>query len=92
MPAKIPTVSHRFPRASVVLALIVIACLLGGLMGCSKMNDADTELRHSNLIVYTDPLSGCQYLKPAGYSGLAPRMDASGKQVCLLGAKAGGVL
>jgi len=42
-------------------------------------DDSDGPHENSHMDVYTDHLTGCQYLYR--YS-LTPRMDASGKQVC----------
>jgi len=42
-------------------------------------DDSDGPHENSHMDVFTDHLTGCQYLYR--YS-LTPRMDASGKQVC----------
>jgi hypothetical protein len=36
----------------------------------------------SGMALYTDHLSGCQYLRGSLFGGLTPRMDSDGKQVC----------
>lgn len=32
--------------------------------------------------VYTDPVTGCQYLRTGNGDSLVPRMTADGKQIC----------
>jgi len=36
----------------------------------------------SGLLLYTDHLTGCQYLKGGILGGITPRLDRSGKQIC----------
>jgi hypothetical protein len=48
-------------------------------------DDSDDWINHkrSNLIIYTDHRSGCQYMQ-GGFFGdnITPRMDENGKQIC----------
>lgn len=103
---RIPTCS-RLPRAWIIFTIIVAACLLGALAGCSRRGEsvmdrveqveAKEKIQASSssgiLRSIKDPDTGCEYLVFAGPSGgITPRMDREGKQICLLGAKAGGVL
>ena len=86
----IPT-RRRYPRAWVVFSIIVVACLMGALVGCDS--PAATNTGNSwTPSVWTDSETGCQYLSPRDGKAITPRMGRDGKQVCLMGAKAGGVL
>lgn len=44
-------------------------------------DDSDPPDGHSGMTIYTDHLTGCQYLKKGG-SSLTPRLDRDGKQIC----------
>jgi hypothetical protein len=37
--------------------------------------------KRSGMIVYTDHLTGCQYLKGGAFGGMTPRLDGAGRQV-----------
>ena len=67
---------------AVMLALMGIAflCMVYGLLGpYEPRDDSDGPTENSHMEVFTDHLTGCQYL----YRGsLTPRMDRTGKQVC----------
>ena len=64
--------------------LVFVCALLAA--GCSRTglshDDSDPPDGHSGLDVRTDALTGCQYLTVVR-GGLTPRLDASGKQVCV---------
>lgn len=56
------------------ITIIAIGLLLGA-CGLRDMGD--------NLAVYTDPLTGCQYVQSnTARGGLFPRLRADGTQVC----------
>jgi hypothetical protein len=56
---------------------------LGALLmfGPVGRDDTDPPSGRSGMGLYTDSLTGCQYLSHA-FSGLTPRMDSAGHQVC----------
>ena len=56
--------------------LIIFALALSG---CGKW---DYQSLGGGLAVYRDSLTGCEYLRPIGYSALTPRVDADGKHIC----------
>ena len=60
---------------------ILMVLSLVSLVGCGVRDDTDPPNGISGLNVFTDHLTGCQYLK-AGLGGLTPRMDQNGKQIC----------
>lgn len=45
-------------------------------------DDTDPPNGRSGLIIYTDHLTGCQYLTPGIWGGLTPRIDADGMPIC----------
>lgn len=55
-------------------ALIVMVAVL---TGCDATVSASTPL-----VVYTDNITGCQYLGRSTDGGLTPRMDRHGKHIC----------
>lgn len=60
-----------------IFALMVLVSLVG----CSfPHDDTDPPNGTSGLNLYTDNLTGCQYL---GHNGLTPRMGPDGKQICI---------
>ena len=66
-------------RASTVVFLAV--GLMWLIILYSRHDDSDPPGGHSNLQVYTDARTGCQYLGH-GFGGLIQRFDESGKQIC----------
>ena len=46
-----------------------------------RHDDSDPPGGHSDMSVYRDELTGCEYLGHL-LSGMVPRMDENGKQVC----------
>ncbi|HET8688312.1 MAG TPA: DUF6440 family protein [Methanosarcina sp.] len=62
--------------------ILIAGAVLAVLAGCSAKDDSDPANGYSGMSVYTDHLTGCQYLGISGGSALTPRMDASGRQVC----------
>lgn len=75
---------------------IAVAAIAALLTGCGKIeapyndhgggpvqkDDTDPPNGRSGLTLYTDNLTGCQYLAIHYNSGLTPRMGKDGKQVC----------
>ena len=60
---------------------ILMILALVSLVGCGGMkDDTDPSDGVSGLGLYTDHLTGCQYLTRG--RNLTPRMNAEGKQVC----------
>lgn len=53
--------------------------MYGAMQPYQPQDDSDGPNHNSHMEVFTDYLTGCQYLYR--YS-LTPRMDANGKQVC----------
>jgi hypothetical protein len=66
-----------------------ILALVAALAGCSggHRDDSDPANGRSGLAIYTDNLTGCQYLQAGGDRALTPRMGADGKQICGKGEK-----
>lgn len=62
------------------IALIIALEIVGHYL---PHDSTDPPNSRSGLGIYTDHLTGCQYLASGfGFGGLTPRMDANGKQVC----------
>lgn len=66
-------------RWSAYFLVAFTAAVLLALCGCAK---AQEDLDRAPFKVYTGPETGCEYVRPWGYAGIAPRMDRDGKQVC----------
>lgn len=47
-------------------------------------DSTDKKPERSGLGLYTDAMTGCQYLSAKG-SGITPRLDENGKQICRKG-------
>lgn len=72
---------------------VIVAAALSALATAAALQEykpdggsARSIVRYENpaLAVYTDPDTGCQYIKSLGASGgFTPRMLADGKQLCL---------
>jgi hypothetical protein len=62
-----------------VLIVIVAVCVISAMVFYPRDNTTAATARTGGMIVLTDEFTGCQYLYK---SGIAPRMDATGKQVC----------
>jgi hypothetical protein len=62
------------------LALPILLCL-GGCDGDGAVQRTHDGVE-TGLILYTDILNGCQYVRASGRDGLTPRMGKDGKQVC----------
>ncbi|MYM65455.1 hypothetical protein GTP45_01230 [Pseudoduganella sp. FT55W] len=73
------------------MALSVVMAI-AALVGCSQRDDSDPPGGRSGLLIYTDNLTGCQYLSRPRFllkpEPLAPRMRADGTQVCVQDSKA----
>jgi hypothetical protein len=64
---------------AVLMALLWGLMLYGAMQPYEPRNDSDGPNEPSHMDVFTDHLTGCQYL----YRGsLTPRLDAYGKQIC----------
>jgi hypothetical protein len=63
----------------VTVFIVIVAVILAGR---GDRDDTDPPDGRSGLSLYTDSKTGCQYLR-AGISGLTPRLDRDGKQICL---------
>ncbi|ENU7737903.1 hypothetical protein ACE3YX_004564 [Salmonella enterica] len=70
------------------LAFVLVWAVSWVLFEAGVTRDSTDGDSPSNLRLYTDALTGCQYL--GNGNGLTPRMDAQGYQVC--GDKSGGKL
>ena len=66
--------------------LFMLCCgllfVLSAMLPYEPRDDSDGPHENSHMEVFTDYLTGCQYLYR--YS-LTPRMDANGKQICKKG-------
>ena len=63
---------------------VVIVLILSYFMPYDSTDDKSNRKR-SGLKIYTDHLTGCQYLSGSGLfgaTGLTPRMDENGNQIC----------
>lgn len=62
-----------------ILAVSLLAIMLSA---CTTRDDSDPPHGDvSGLTVYTDHLTGNQYLGSRSYGGITPRLDKDGKQV-----------
>lgn len=65
-----------------VIIITVLCTALPWLMFKTGLTADDSDgASRSGLVTYTDATTGCQYLS-AGGSGITPRMDKDGYQVC----------
>lgn len=75
-----------FNSACAVPMAVAIALSVTALIGCAQRDDSDPPDGRSGLLIYTDHLTGCQYVARLGLNGaaepLTPRMRADGSQVC----------
>ena len=62
-----------------VLIGVVGVCVISAMVFYPRNNTTAPSTTTGGMIVLTDEFTGCQYLYK---SGIAPRMDATGKQVC----------
>ncbi|WP_025123942.1 MULTISPECIES: DUF6440 family protein [unclassified Serratia (in: enterobacteria)] len=65
----------------VVIAAIILPLLSWLSFKAGFLVDDTDGIRRSGLALYTDVGTGCQYLSVSG-SGITPRMDKDGYQVC----------
>ena len=72
-----------FPRifTFVVFCFIVIGFYTGLNYIRGNPDDTDGSNGRSGLTLYTDALTGCQYLRAGIFSGITPRMKGTGKQL-----------
>lgn len=62
----------------IVSAALIVASII---VGHSPKDETDPKNGLSGLALLTDAGTGCQYLGNA-WSGITPRLDASGTQIC----------
>lgn len=62
------------------LALLFVAMVLISKFAITK-DSTDPENGVSGMALYTDAMTGCQYLS-APFGNLIPRLDRNGKQIC----------
>lgn len=77
----------KYVRIGLMLGMAVVAVALGFvLMGMilprTPHDNSDPPNGRSGLSIYTDNLTGCQYLRVGILSALTPRLDSEGKPVC----------
>lgn len=65
---------------ALMLAIIIMSWLLIGSIELVAKDSTDTKTTKSGMRLYTDALTGCQYLSAGG--GLTPRIDSDGEPVC----------
>lgn len=77
--------SARELPAGTTPLLVAVAFAVTALAACSR-DDSDPPHGRSGLLIFTDHLTGCQYLARSSLNGgpepLQPRMRADGRQVC----------
>jgi hypothetical protein len=65
---------------------VILGALAAGSIIFAAMShpydNSDPPSGRSNLIIRTDSLTGCEYLRDAVGGGITPRMGKDGKQVC----------
>lgn len=75
-----------FNSACAAPMAVAITLAIAALVGCTQKDDSDPPGGRSGLLIYTDNLTGCQYLARPGLNGdaepLTPRLRADGSQVC----------
>lgn len=62
-----------------VLIVVVAVCVISAMVFYPRNNTTAPTATTGGMIVLTDEFTGCQYLYK---NGIAPRMDATGNQVC----------
>lgn len=68
--------------ALIVLLVLLAACGKKENVSTSYLKDnSDPPGGSSGLVIYTDNLTGCQYLG-IGISAVTPRLDAQGRPIC----------
>jgi len=48
----------------------------------SPRDDTDSRSERSDMRLYTDHGTGCQYVKGGMFGGITPRLDKDGKPMC----------
>ena len=66
------------------IGVVFVCILLNQLRPYDSTDDVVGEKR-SGLALYTDQLTGCQYVKGGYFGGTTPRMDRTGRQICVEG-------
>jgi len=65
---------------AVTVTLLIVGFIF---IATPSKDDSDPEDGRSGMSIYTDNLTGCQYLSKPGLGGLSPRMSADGNQICV---------
>ena len=63
-----------------IISLLSIITSMSNPLGYDETDDREKGIR-SNMIMFTDHGTGCQYLGRA-FGGLTPRLDIEGKPIC----------
>lgn len=76
------------------LGVMLLLALIGAIVGCGPANKVESKPNlpgnwERGVQVYTDPLTGCAYLRPADYygGGFTVRLDKDGWPMCPGGTK-----
>ena len=72
-------VAHYFTFALIATLLVVSWC--SDSMRSYDDTDDYKNKRHSGLGLYTDNLTGCQYIKGGRFGGITPRIDGDGNHL-----------
>ena len=70
----------RATLSTVGLIFLLVALAVDWLTPYDDTDDVANGER-SGMILYTDNLTGCQYLKAGLFGGMTPRLDREGQQV-----------
>ena len=66
-------------KISIIIGIILLASI-----HMSPINDTDiNRWNRSGMQLYTDSLTGCQYLEAGMIGGITPRLDRDGKHICI---------
>ncbi len=64
----------------------IISMLIAGIIMLVNIlnprDNTDSSTNRSGMSLYTDSLTGCQYLGNGIFSGLTPRLDKQGNHIC----------
>lgn len=72
--------THQLTAVLWTFVVIILAVVLAGIFMDGDRDSTDTKTARSGMKLYTDALTGCQYLSAGG--GLTPRIDSDGEPVC----------
>jgi hypothetical protein len=78
----------KSPATAPIALSILLAC--AAVVGCAQHDDSDPPGGRSGLLIFTDNLTGCQYVARSSLNGapeaLTPRRHPDGTQVCAVAA------